>query len=460
MEISVIGISHHTAPVEVRERVALPPELAASLLRVIRAERIADEALILNTCNRTEIYLVTEKRADPLDHILTHVAELAARPRVDSRDAFYRHDGLDAVRHLFRVAATLDSQIVGDHEILGQLKTAYRQAAESGATGFALNKLLHWAFRVGKRVQTETEIGRGTASVPLAAVEVALKIFSRLSGCTVLLVGAGQTAERAAEALLSHGASRVIVANRTLSRAETLVEALIENRRYSDVEREDPDAACPALPRTTGRAPEPAPKTGRAVTLDDIPSVIGEVDLVISSTGSPGFVLTHEALGEKLRRHSRSLFILDIAVPRDVDPRLGDLSNVFVYSLDVLDGLVAENIERRRTEIPKAETIVEYEVAEFEKWLGSLQVVPTIKLLKEHFEGLQAAELARSGRKLQSADAEALEAFARSLCQKILHKPFAFLHDLSARNSSPEVLAAVDLIRQMFDLDATKPDED
>ncbi|MDP6381348.1 MAG: glutamyl-tRNA reductase, partial [Phycisphaerae bacterium] len=231
MEISVIGVNHRTAPVDVREKVSLPGDLARRLLQTVRAEKIFEEAMVLDTCNRTEVYFVSNSSedgaGDTLDHLVAHIAEVKQAPAIAYTSFFYRHDGQSAVGHLFRVAASLDSQIVGEHEILDQIKGAYRTAMEARSARFLINKLMHWALRVGKRVQTETDLGRGTASVPQAAVELARHVFSSLEGKTVMLLGAGQTAESAAVALVRCGAGHVIVANRTLSRAEELAGRLL-----------------------------------------------------------------------------------------------------------------------------------------------------------------------------------------------------------------------------------------
>ncbi len=218
MEISVIGINHRNAAVDVRERFALPSDLAKKLLRTIRAEKIFSEALVLDTCNRTEVYFVNKTQKDSLKHLLGHVAQLKQTSPLADTSVFYHHQGLDMVRHLFRVAGALDSQMVGEHQILGQLKNAYRLALDAGTVRFLLNKLLHWAFRVGKRVQTQTQLGRGSLSIATSAVELAGQVFSKLSGKTVLLAGAGETAELAAQALLRCGVSELIVANRTRQR--------------------------------------------------------------------------------------------------------------------------------------------------------------------------------------------------------------------------------------------------
>lgn len=450
MKLSVIGINHKTAPVAVRERFALPDESARRLLRTLCGEKVLAEALVVNTCNRTEVYFVPRNDQDHLGYLLEHIAALKGTPAIGDTSAFYRHDGLDAVAHLFRVAASLDSQIAGEHQILGQLKAAYRLARDARSAGFLLNKLFHRAFRVGKKVQAQTRLGQGAASVPLAAVELAGRVFPDLAGRSVMLLGAGKTAQLAARALVRRGAARLIVANRTLARAEDLAADLLARPiGKSEEAAAGGDSASPATHQLTVET----------IELDAVVDVISGVDLVICSTGADRFVLTHDALAEELQRSGRSLFIIDIAVPRDVDPRLADLANVFLCNIDDLDRLVAQNIERRRREIPHALAIVDDEAAQFGQWLDSRQAAPTIKLLQARLERLRHAEVRRYGSKFASSDSEQLDKFAESLCSKILHNPMAFLDKLGRNSSATETLHAIDVIRRMFDLDSPEQDK-
>ena len=457
MKPSVLGINHKTAPVAVRERFALPDEPARRFLHILHDEKVLPEALVVDTCNRTEIYFVSPDQQDHAPYLLERVAAVKGTSAISDTSAFYRYDACEAVSHLFRVAASLDSQIVGEHQVLGQLKDAYRLALDLRTTGFLLNKLFHWAFRVGKKVQTETQLGQGAASVSLAAVELARHVFSDLAGKTVMLVGAGQTAELAARALLRRGAQRLIVANRTLARAQELAANLMkrpldksEQTRLDGDRAEDDDA-------------RPAPPADRlaveAIELKAVADVIAGVDLVICSTGADHFILTHDALAGPLRRNAHSTIIIDIAVPRDVDPRLADFPNVFLYNIDDLDRLVAQNIGRRRREIPRARAIVDDETTQFSQWLDSRQTAPTIKLLRECFDLARQAEIRRYGSKFASSDQEQLDRFTASLCSKILHKPMAFLGKLNRDNSASDALQAIDVIRRMFDLDSLEQEK-
>ncbi|MBE3100372.1 MAG: glutamyl-tRNA reductase [Planctomycetes bacterium] len=492
-ELVVIGLNHRTAPVQVRERLALPGDLVPRILAAMHADPVLEESLILATCNRTELYCVPRPGHDPLEYFLAMVGRARGAAVEADRSVFYRQAGLDAARHLFRVAASLDSQIIGEHQILGQVREAYRLAVQARTAGFLLNKLLHWAFRAGKRVRTETDLDRGSVGIAPAAVELAGQIFESLHGKAVLLVGAGRTAECAARALLRGGAARLIVANRTLGRARQLACDLVrappapgedacedeggegppvapvgpappatdaEQAQHAEAPGA-PEACAPAACAPDGGAPAPgqdaaATPATEAVGLEDIPRVLERVDLVISSTGSPEVVLTYAGLADGLKRRRRPVFIVDIAVPRDVEERLGGLDNVFLYNIDDLNQLVARNLERRRQEIPRAEAIVEDELAAYGQWLASRQAAPTIRLLYEFLESLQQAHVSRYGKQFTEADRERLKQFAQTLGNQFLHRPTALLRALAEEGTTSESLEAADLVRRLFGLDETK----
>ena len=461
MDLSIIGINHHTAPVEVREKFALTGELAGQFLRAVHGGTILDEALVIDTCNRTEIYFVSRSDRDVLEYLIEHIGRLKGTELQADASAFYRHDGPEAVAHLFRVAAALDSQVVGEHQVIGQVRAAYHQALEARTAGFLLNKLLHAALRVGKRTQNETQLGRGSASVAQTAVDLAGQVFSDLGDKTVLVVGAGQTAETTARRLIAPGVGRVIVANRTLQRAEHLAEQL--GRGQDDTEALVPAEQCPARSRRTGHRPAeppaaPQPQT-RAIELAEIPAVLDEADLVICSTGSDEPVLTTASVGATVRKRRRLLLIVDIAVPRDVEPAIGDLPNVFLYNLNDLDRVVAQNIERRRQEVPRAEAIVDHETALFIAWYDSRQAASTITLLQRRFDMLRQAELDRYGGKFPHGARDQLDPFTKGLCSKMLHGPIVFLKGLAAEARTGDQLAAVDTIRRMFNLDELEEDD-
>ncbi len=478
MGICVLGVDFRTAPVSVREQVALTRAQTLQLLHAIRQEKIFPEALVLSTCNRTEFYFVPAEghAGDPLPHLLGHLAQIRGADPFTDTSVFFRFDGESAVRHLFSVAASLESQVVGEHEIMGQVREAYHIACEARTAKFLFHKLFHWAFRAGKRAMTETGLGRGTASVSQAAVDLAGQIFADLSGKTAMLVGAGQTAELAAQALIRAGVTSLVIANRTVERARQLAESFSQWHKQcrpaggptGPTVDEQGTFLCPALQRyLSGCALEEAPPAGaevptldiRVIGLDDIPSAIGGVDLVISSTGAREPVLTWESLHGRLREARRSVLLIDIAVPRDIDPRLADLPNVYLYNIDGLETLVAQNIERRKQEIPRAQAIVSDELGKFALWLGSLDIVPTIKLLEQRLADLQAAEVQRYHRKFSEADRRQLQEFARALCAKIMHDPVAFLRQLRASGQAELDLAAVQTLRKIFNLDSLEKED-
>ena len=463
MNISVVGISHHTAPVEAREALALPGSLAAELLGVLKADKVFQESLVLDTCNRTEIYFVADGDKHPLKRLLEHISRVKSTEPLADTSALYMHEGRAAVEHLLRVAASLDSQIVGEHQILGQVKDAYRLAVNERTAKFFLNKLLHSAFRVGKRGQTETELGSGATSVAQAAVDLSHHVFASLEDKCVLLVGAGQTGALAAKSLVGHGVGRVIVANRTVERACEVAWDVV-HLRPEDADLLDLDQGritCPALLQmlaeldgsAAGQTPAVQPLETQAIGLDAIGGVIDQVDMVICATGAPEVVLKAEELAPAIRQSGHSLFIVDIAVPRDVDPALGDLDNVFLYNIDDLDRIVDQNVQTRRREIPHVEAIIADELAQFVSWYGSLQVTPTIKLLRERFSRMREAEIKRYGSKFAETDQEQLDQFTRGLCNKILHQPIAFLRALPDAGGSSDRLAGVAMIRTIFELD-------
>lgn len=452
MDLLLIGINYNTAPVQMREQIALPGELTTEILHIIRTEDIAEEALVLDTCNRTEFYLVGPTHDDPLPHLLKHIADIKDHSQdITAREPFYRRSGLNAVRHLFRVAASLESQVVGEHEILGQVKDAYREALEARTADFFLNKLLHRAFRAGKRVRSETELCEGPASVAGAAVQMADEIMQDLGDRTILLVGAGETSETAAQSLVNAGAGRIIVANRTLSRANELCHALAVPGEY-DANEPGPGLHARAHARPECPLDHPDACPSEAVELDDLAQTLPRADVIICSTGASEPVLD-ASLASQLNGRKKGLCIIDIAVPRDVAPELGEIENVHLRNIDDLESIVEDNSSQRQSEIPRAKKIVDQEVDKFQNWLDALQVVPTIKQLKNHFAETRREVLEQQQGDLSDEERDRLRAFGERLCGKILHDPFTYLHQ-SARNATRgEVLKTIDIVHQMFDLD-------
>ena len=419
LDIILLGINHKTASVEVRECIAFAEEETKLALHSLLGKSFIKEALLFSTCNRVEILLVTDNKTRAVEETKAFIAEFNKIPLEQFEDALYLHEGDDAVRHVFRVASSLDSMVVGEPQILGQVKEAYRTATEEKTSGVILNRLLHRTFFVAKRIRTETGIGDRAVSISYAAVELARKIFGELADKTVMLIGAGEMAELAVEHLIRYNANKVWVANRTF---ETGVELA---KQFN----------------------------GQAIRFEEILESLKTVDIIISSTGSPDYVIQSDQVKGLLRkRRNRPLFFIDIAVPRDIDPELNRLNNTYVYDIDDLKGVIDENVEDRQKEAIKGERIVDEAVIRFREWYESLDVVPTIVALRNKMESIAAAELKKT---LQSSmiseqDAAALQKMAGSLINKILHDPTRFLK----RNGMHEDKSFyIDTVRKLFKLD-------
>ena len=463
MDLHVIGINHRLAPVALRERLALPGDAAGQVLRRIHAENVLEEALVLHTCNRTEVVFVPLREADFLAYFLEKVAEAKGGAPVpsDLGGAIHRSTGTDAVEHLFEVAGALDSQVLGEHQILGQLKEAYRVALEARTAGFFLNKLMHHAFRVGKRIRSETHLGRGTASIAQAAAEVALGKLDGLAGKQILLIGAGETARLLARALVRLGADQLVVANRTPAAAAELVRHLQAHPGSKRDNGADP-VHCPGVlrkhARRSGAKPDPGRLQAQAVGLDAVPGLLAHVDVVIASTGAPEPVIRYEDADKALRARPSPLCIIDVAVPRDVDERVGDLPNASLLNIDDLGDRVEGNLDRRRGEVPRARAIVAEAVASFGAWRQSRQVAPTIALLKKRAALLNQGELDRYRKNFPDATHTHLGKFSQGLCNKLLHGPVDHLQKLARGAPTGQTLAATDMVRRMFDLDELEED--
>ena len=426
MSLLLAGLSHHTAAVEVRECLAVvgrsPDETLARMLEIVGVK----EGFFVSTCNRVEFVLATDKEADKdrvADDFLALMAAMSDLDKLTFRDHIYLKRDREAVRHLFRVASSLDSMVVGEPQILGQIKQAYHQAASAGSMGVILNRLFHRAFHVAKRVRTETGISDRAVSIAFAAVDLAKKIFGQLEGKRVLLLGAGEMAELAAEHLLANQVASLTVANRTLEKALEVA----------------------------GRF------RGRAVSLAELQGELVEADIIISSTASPQPVLTAAMIKKSLRpRKHRPLFIIDIAVPRDVEPAVGRVENVFLYDVDDLEEVVARNMAARKEEAVKAERIVEAEAIKFETWLDSLAVVPTIKGIQAKLEEIRGQEMAKTlpSLGLTPAQEAALEVMSRSMMQKVLHDPALFLKR-NFRNPDNRT-RYLDAVHRLFGLNGTE----
>ena len=418
-EIILLGLNHESAPVELRECIAFSEDESANALESLQKEPVISEVLLFSTCNRVEVLLVTDNTEQAVATAKEYISESNKIPVSEFENALYIHVGDAAVRHVFRVAASLDSMIVGEPQILGQIKDAYHTATEKKTSGVILNRLLHRTFFVAKRIRTETGIGDHAVSISYAAIELGRKIFGNLTGKKVLLIGAGEMAELAVAHLVRHQAGQILVANRTFERAVELAEHF----------------------------------NGSAIKFEELISSLEDVDIIISSTGSPDFILKRQQLkGMMRKRRNRPLFFIDIAVPRDIDPEINRLTNTYVYDIDNLKGIIEENIEDRQREAMKGERIVDEAVLKFRQWFESLDVVPTIKALRSKLESIADSELKKTlqSRALSDKDSEAVRRMTRALVNKIMHDPTDVLKRNGCQNGRS---AYLDIARKLFKLD-------
>lgn len=420
-EILLIGLSHTSAPVEVRERLAFTPEETQVALSALKKLRVIQEVLILSTCNRVEILLTSSVPDAAAAAVKNYISDSKSQPVARFEPALYIHRGDAAVRHLFRVSASLDSMIVGEPQILGQVKGAYKTAVENKGTGVILNRLIHKAFSVAKRVRSETGIGDRAVSISYAAVELARKIFGELEAKTVLLVGAGEMAELAVEHLHRNRRSGTLfVANRTFAVGVNLA------RRFS----------------------------GTAIEFEEIAETLKTADIIISSTGSPDYVITRDMVRPIMRgRKNRPLFFIDIAVPRDIDPAINRIENAYLYDIDDLQGVIDENITSRKNESIKADRIIDEAVIRFRQWYDSLDTVPTIKDLRNKLTAIADAELAKTIQSMSNLSEEDVRAFHRmteAMIKKILHDPMKFLKNPGTHRDKS---LYIDVTRKIFNLE-------
>ncbi|HEY0024172.1 MAG TPA: glutamyl-tRNA reductase [Longimicrobium sp.] len=423
MPVAVVGASHRTAPIELRERFAFGrAELPDALLALARESA---ETVILSTCNRTEVYLAAPEGSHAVELARDLLAARVGMTVGEAARHLYVHRDRVAVEHLFRVSSGLDSMILGEPQIQGQVKEAYAAArevaGEDGAVvGQALHRLFQSAFSIGGRVRGETGLGRGAASVSTAAVDLAKKIFGSLKGRGALVLGAGEMSELTLQCLRDEGVRTAIVANRTFERARELAEKC----------------------------------GGRAIQWDEFGAALADVDIVVCSTAAPHPVVTRERLRAALPGGARRpLCFIDIAIPRDVEPAVGDEPNVFLYNVDDLQHIVDDNLGRRRAQLPAAETIVRQGVEDFWQWYAALAVVPTIRALRDRGEEVRRAEVERAMRQLAHLSPEdqlAIDALTRALVNKVLHAPTVNLRHAAGNGRGTGVL---DAVRYLFELD-------
>ena len=419
-ELLALGVSHKTAPLELRERLALPEARATRVLEELTGHEAIHEAVALFTCNRTELHLVAADAVEAENAALSVLSRQAGIRPTELMGAIYSLRGAEAVSHLFSVAGGLESMIVGEAEIQGQVKRAYELALVAGATGPVSNRLFRDALATGKRVRAETGIGRSHVSVSSVAVALAADFLGGdLAARRVLVVGAGENAELAARALRDRGVSTVFIANRRYDRALGLAQ------RFG----------------------------GRAVSFDDLPKQLEQADIVVSSTGAPHQILGREELELVAeRRPNRPLVLIDLAVPRDIDPELADCPGIALYDMDDLQRAIARNLGVRTGESEAAGTIVGEEVARYDRWLASLDVVPTISALREQGEQVVEHVLRENESRwesLSAADRERLQAMARAIVSRLLHEPTLRLKDSVGQEASYRYVHA---LRELFDL--------
>jgi glutamyl-tRNA reductase len=420
--LAIIGLSHKTAPIEVRERLAVPEDqLPDTLRRAVQLPGVG-EVMILSTCNRVEVYagIDGDQALQQLSSLLVDARNLPS----ELRTHLYLHDGEHAVRHLFRVAASLDSMVVGESQILGQVKQAYFAARDIGTLGPVLMRTLPRAFQLAKRVRTETDVARSSASMASAAVDLAQQIFGELDGRHVLVVGAGKMGDLSARHLKAAGIGEMTVTNRTMARAVELAERL----------------------------------GGKAAQWEELDRLLAKVDIVLCSTGATEPVLRRDRVERAMRaRKGRWLFFIDIAVPRDVDPEVGKVENVYLYDVDALEQVVAAARAGRQKEALEAEAMVEAELKRLRELEQSLGVVPTIKLLRGRFLEIAQAEVERTVGKLSSErDAQAVQAMANAIVNKLLHQPLTKLKQEARVNPDTELAA---IVRGLFDLHTGNTEE-
>ncbi len=416
-EIYVIGLNHKSASLDQRECVAVSPHQLSTFLTTIRSSGHWSEVVGLSTCNRTEWYVIGPTNPELIRCLRTLLnisnnVELWSDPEIT-----YVKKHTDAVRHLFRVASGLDSQVIGESQILSQVKDAFTLAMEANTTGPIFNNLFQTALHVGKRVRTDTEIGARAISISSAAVELANKIFSDLSKRTVLLIGAGETGELTAQHLKARDIKTLYITNRTYTRAEEVARKL----------------------------------EGYPLPFDSFAEKIAEVDIVISATNSPQYTVEATTVKSLMsRRQNRPLFFIDIAVPRDIDPHLNKLDNVFVNYIDDLNTIVQKNLNLRKDEIPAADRIIDSEIHQYKDWLKSLDVKPVIATLHQKFEHLRKTEVERNKKHFHKDDWEDLEKLTTSLMKKFLHIPLMQLRD-AAQNGNGQ-LKRIEAAYELFDL--------
>ena len=414
----LIGVNHRTCPVEVRDKLRFEESEISSSIEVLLSQEYVSEVVLLSTCNRIEIYLVSKEEPKTFHTKLLQLwSELKGVPVKDFEKKSYFYSHGDAVNHLFRVASSLDSLVVGEGQILGQLKESYFLSNEHNGTHFYLNHLFQAAISLGKRVRSETSINEGAVSISFAAVELCKKVIGDLKHSKVGIIGTGEMGELTASNLQGAGVNNFYFINRSVNNAQQLASKF----------------------------------NGEVFGLDEIDSILPKLDIVISSTAAPGFILHKDQVNKALKKRSGNLMILvDIAAPRDLHPDIGDLTEAFLFSIDDLKEVVQENQSKRRESSSKAERIIREEIENFEKWYASLNVIPTVKMLRSHVHDLVHVEVEKLKYKVSEEEFQKIEAFANSITSKLLHAPTTAIKDL---NEAGDGKQAVYFLNKFFNLE-------
>jgi glutamyl-tRNA reductase len=423
MRLFAVGLSHLTAPVELREQVDFTRAGVAAALEGLAARHVAREMAVLSTCNRAEVYVASD--ADhAVEGLFSFFAEYHGVPPDELAPHLYMHHGAGVARHLFRVAAGLDSLVVGEPQILGQVKAAYTLASDARFTGTVLNRLFHVAFAAGKRVRSETGLGEGAVSVSYAAIALAKKIFGGLTGLRVLILGSGEMAKLTGVHLRAQQVRDITLASRTRASAERIAPQIAAN----------------------------------VIDWSGIDRALERADILVTATGASSPVLGRAEVERAMRlRRERALFIIDIAVPRDVDPDAGALDQVFLYNIDDLQGIVKENLARRTAELERADAIIDAEASRFAAWLQSREIIPTVVALRERFESIRRAELQRLQPKLNGLSPEAqaqVDQITRLLVEKLLLTP---TEQLKAVSDNALAATYSDALNRLFSLPSPEP---
>lgn len=418
MNLLCIGINHRTASIDVRESVWFSnDEIQRTLPRL--NSKYFHECILVSTCNRTELYGTPKEKEYDGEKLKRFLIQAKHAERNARTKHFYALKSLGAVRHLFNVASGIDSMVLGDVQILGQMKDAFELAQHAKTVGTILTKLFHTAFRSGKRTRAETEISEGAVSVSYAAVELASKIFNDLAQRKALLIGAGDTGKLAAKHLIGKNIGKLLLANRTRERAEEIAAAL----------------------------------GGTVVDFRNIATIVEEVDIIMTSVNAAGYILSESDLQTIMKhRANNPLFIIDLGVPRNVDPAANTIDNVFLYDIDALSRIVDKNLEKRRSEIPKVQDIVYQEVVKFYQWFNSLQVTPTIQELREQFESIRREEVEKAIHRFSPEQNESVEILTKRIMNKILHTPMVNLKNGTNGEAAEETLNKISVLRSLFGL--------